>query len=110
MLRHVLFYLLRTRDEKTASHRQTTLMTLLPQLPDGAITRDRLLSLAEMAEFYTVCELIYSERRDWKNVIKSRLNNKQERQEVFSLIDQLLADKSLTQREQMVISLIMFFL
>jgi hypothetical protein len=99
LLRHLLFYLLRTRDEQTAQHRQSTLLMLLPQLPADAMSEDRMLSLAEQAEFHTICELLYSKRRDWKNVIKSRLCSK-DRGAVFTLISHLLDDKSLSQRER----------
>lgn len=99
LLRHLLYYLLRTRDEQTAQHRQSTLLMLMPQLPPDAMPEDRLLSLAEQAEFHTICELLYSKRRDWKNVIKARLCSK-DRGAVFALISHLLDDKSLSQRER----------
>jgi hypothetical protein len=100
LLRHLLFYLLRTRDEQTAQHRQSTLLTLLPQLPPDALPEERLVSLAEQAEFHTICELVYSKRRDWKNVIKARLCSKTDRAGVFGLVSHLLGDKSLTARER----------
>jgi hypothetical protein len=95
--------------------RQATLLTLLPQLPPDAMPSDRLLRLAEAAEFHTICELIHryvfflhmiqsnsctshiliahSRNRDWKAVIRSRLADADERRGVFGLIDQLLSDK-----------------
>ncbi|XP_078620345.1 vacuolar protein sorting-associated protein 8 homolog isoform X1 [Branchiostoma floridae x Branchiostoma japonicum] len=86
LFEQVLEFLASPEDDSRHEERQQALLELLNAGGLQQVDEEKLLSLAENARFYRVCELLYEKRRDFDKILACYLRDAARRQQVFSFI------------------------
>ncbi|KAJ8385099.1 hypothetical protein AAFF_G00193200 [Aldrovandia affinis] len=87
----VLEFLCSPDDDSRHTERQQVLLELLQAGGIVQFDEGRLLSLAEKAEFYQVCELMYEKRHLYDKIICCYLKDPLRREEIFNYIHNILS-------------------
>nr|XP_006819234.1 PREDICTED: vacuolar protein sorting-associated protein 8 homolog [Saccoglossus kowalevskii] len=100
LFEQVLEFLSNPDDEGRHEERQQALLELLNAGGLQQVNENRLLSLAENARFYRVCELLYDKRREYYKILDCYLKDAYRQNHAFSFVHAIMSETVYTQKEK----------
>jgi len=100
LFEQVLEFLSNPDENSRHEEREQALLELLAAGGLRHFPDERILALAETAQFYRVCEIIYQKKRQFDKVLSCYWRDPARQHQAFSYIEQILADDSFTDLEQ----------
>ena len=99
LFEQVLDYLTNPDDDSRHEERQQALLELLSAGGLRQFDDKRIITLAENAKFYQVCELLYEKNRDFAKVLSCYIRDNARKYDSFTYINELLSSDSFTDLE-----------
>ncbi|XP_077997967.1 vacuolar protein sorting-associated protein 8 homolog isoform X1 [Glandiceps talaboti] len=100
LFEQVLEFLSNPDDESRHEERQQALLELLNAGGLQQVNESRLLTLAENARFYRVCELLYDRRRDYFKILECYLKDSARQHQAFFFVHGVMSEGFYTQEEK----------
>ncbi|GAB6028320.1 Vacuolar protein sorting-associated protein 8 [Chamberlinius hualienensis] len=94
LFEQVLEYLTNPNDETRHAERQQALLELLNAGGLQHYDEEKLLQLADQAEFFQVCELLYEQRKQYHKILSCYLKDKLRQVDIFNFIEIKLKDEN----------------
>ncbi|XP_074642624.1 vacuolar protein sorting-associated protein 8 homolog [Tubulanus polymorphus] len=99
LFEQVLEFLSNPDDESRHEERQQALMELL-NVGQIQFDEDRLLLLAEKAQFYRVCEHLYEKRRQFDKILACYWSDASRKHQAFAYIEKIIISRNFTEDEK----------
>nr|XP_022322565.1 vacuolar protein sorting-associated protein 8 homolog [Crassostrea virginica] len=100
LFEQVLEFLANPEDDSRHEERQQALMELLQAGGLKQVDEEKLLSMAENAKFFRVCELLYEKRRQFDKILSCYLRDPSRKYHAFSYISSILNSERFSVEEQ----------
>ena len=100
LFEQVLEYLSNPDDDSRHEERQQALLELLSAGGLRQFDDQRIITLAESAKFYRVCELLYEKQRQYAKVLSCYIRDPARRYQSFAFVDELMSGDSFTDIER----------
>uniref|UniRef100_K1R9K0 Vacuolar protein sorting-associated protein 8-like protein n=1 Tax=Magallana gigas TaxID=29159 RepID=K1R9K0_MAGGI len=100
LFEQVLEFLANPEDDSRHEERQQALMELLQAGGLQQVNEEKLLSMAENAKFFRVCELLYEKRRQFDKILSCYLRDPSRKYHAFSYITSILNSERFSVEEQ----------